>query len=127
VEPKPAGAAQVNVDLHEWEIALDGSEAEAGPTYFLVTNTGEDAHEFVVIRTDLPPHGLTVVDGEVPEDEVDLVGEIEGVGAGSQASLLLDLDPGSYVFICNIAEEEPGEAEVESHYQLGMATAFTVE
>ena len=127
VEPKPAGATQVNVDLREWEIAPDRDAVPAGSVYFLANNVGEEPHEFVVIRTDLPPSQLPVVDGRVPEGEVDLLDEIEPFAAASSASLLLDLDAGSYVFICNIAEEEPGEAEVESHYQLGMATAFTVE
>jgi hypothetical protein len=38
---------------------------------------------------------------------------------------LLDLEPGSYVLICNIAEGEEGE--LESHYEEGMRTAFIVE
>ena len=45
--------------------------------------------------------------------------------AGSSASIVLDLEAGAYVLICNIAEEEDGE--LESHYELGMTAAFTVE
>ncbi len=127
VQPKPAGAAQVNVNLREWGITPDQNEVSAGPVYFLVTNAGKDPHEFVVIRTDADPHDLPVVDGRVPEDEVDFIGEIEPFAGGSQASITLNLTPGTYALICNIAEFEADEGEIESHYQLGMAAAFTVE
>jgi hypothetical protein len=39
--------------------------------------------------------------------------------------MTFDLAPGNYVFICNLVEEEDGV--LESHYQLGMSVAFTVE
>jgi uncharacterized cupredoxin-like copper-binding protein len=98
----------------------------AGEIYFLVENAGPvDPHEFVVIRTDLAPGALPVEEGKVPEDDIDLVDEIEPFAPGSSASVTLDLEAGSYVFICNIAEIEEGE--LESHYGLGMRVAFTVE
>ncbi|MEX2245435.1 MAG: hypothetical protein WEC75_01995 [Dehalococcoidia bacterium] len=125
VGDKPDGATQVDIILSEWGIAAPAT-ATAGKIYFLVQNAGpEDAHEFVVIRTDLAPDALPVEDGRIPEDEVDLLDEIEPFTPGSSASLVLDLEPGSYVLICNIAEVEEGE--LESHYQMGMHTAFTVE
>jgi uncharacterized cupredoxin-like copper-binding protein len=126
VEEKPADAKQVDVTLREWEVSTALATVEAGQIYFLVENAGpEDPHEFVVIRTDLAPGDLPVVEGKVPEEEVDLVDEIEPFTPGSSASITLDLEAGSYVLICNIAEVEDGE--LESHYQLGMRTAFTVE
>ena len=66
-----------------------------------------------------------MVDGRVPEDEVDIAGEIEPYLPGTTASIELDLEPGRYVLICTIAEVEEGE--LESHYLLGMRAAFTVE
>ena len=126
VEDKPANATQVDVTLREWEISPSVDSVEAGEIYFLVENAGpEDAHEFVVIRTDLAPGALPLVEGRVPEDDVDLLDEIEPFAPDSSASLTLDLEAGSYVFICNIAEIEAGE--LESHYELGMRVAFTVE
>lgn len=124
--PKPADAEQVGVTLAEWEIRLDRQSAPAGEIYFLVENAGpDDPHEFVVIRTDEAPDALPVEEGRVPDDEVDLVDEIEPFEPGSIASITLNLEPGSYVLICNIAEVEDGE--IESHYEEGMRTAFTVE
>jgi uncharacterized cupredoxin-like copper-binding protein len=125
-EPVPGGATEIDVTLKEWEVLLSSASGRAGTFYFRVTNVGpEDPHEFVVIRSDLPPDALPAVDGRVPEDEVDLLDEIEPFAVGSTGSLVLDLQPGRYVFICNIAEIEGGE--LESHYELGMRTVFVVE
>ena len=126
VEDKPADATQVDITLREWEVSTSQPSVPAGEIYFLVENAGPvDPHEFVVIRTDLAPDALPVEEGKVPEDDIDLVDEIEPFAPGSSASVTLDLEAGSYVFICNIAEVEEGE--LESHYQLGMRVAFAVE
>ena len=61
----------------------------------------------------------------MPEDQVDLIDEIEPFAVGTRAAIALDLEAGAYLLICNIAEEEDGT--IESHYELGMHTAFTVE
>ena len=125
VEAKPADATQVDVTLSEWAVEPSETSVAAGTIYFLVTNAGpEDPHEFVVIKTDEPFDALPVVEGQVPEDEVDLLDEIEPFAVDSQASLVLDLEPGKYVLICNIAEIEDGE--LESHYEEGMRVAFEV-
>ena len=126
VEARPADATQVDVTLREFAIEPSVATVEAGEVYFLVENAGpDDPHEFVVIRTDLAPDALPVVEGSVPEDDIDLVDEIEPFAPGSSASIALDLEAGSYVFICNIAEIEDGA--LESHYEEGMRVAFTVE
>ena len=126
VEDKPADATQVDVTLQEWQVSTLVASVPAGDIYFLVENDGpDDPHEFVIIRTDLAPDALPTTDGKVPEDEIDLVDEIEPFTPGSSASITVNLEAGSYVLICNIAEIEEGE--LESHYELGMRTAFTVE
>ena len=126
VETPPPAATQVKVALQEWAVIPEVDTVKAGETYFLADNVGpDDPHELVVIRTDLAPDDLPVEDGLVPEDEVDIVGEIEPFSPDSQASMVLDLEPGNYVLICNIAEVEDGE--LESHYEEGMFTAFSVE
>jgi hypothetical protein len=66
-----------------------------------------------------------VVDGRVPKNQVQLLDEIEPFLPRSKASKVVNLTPGKYVFLCSIAEMEGGK--LESHYQLGMRTAFTVE
>jgi len=126
VKPRADDATQVEVGLREWAVQPAVSSVAAGKIYFLVENTGPvDPHEFVIIRTDDDPALLPTQGGRVPEDEVDLIDEIEPFAANSSASIQLELEPGNYAFICNIAEVEEGE--LESHYELGMHAAFTVE
>lgn len=124
--PVPQGATAIDVTLKEWEVIAGSASAPAGQIYFRVTNDGPDhPHEFVVIRSDLAPDALPVEEGVVPEDDVEVLDEIEPFAVGSTGSLTLALEPGNYVLICNIAETEDGE--LESHYELGMRTAFVVE
>ena len=126
VSEKPADATQVDITLREWAVQAGQSSVGAGEIYFLVENAGpEDAHEFVIIKTDLGPLDLPFEDNRVPEDEVDIIDEIEPFAPDSSASLTVDLTAGKYLFICNIAEEEDGE--IESHYKKGMVATFTVE
>ena len=125
VQPPPEGATDVNVTLREWAVEPETASVPAGTIYLLASNEGEDAHELLIIRSDAPPDSLPVVDGRVPGERVEFIGRIETFAPGSQASGVFELTPGRYILFCNIAEVEEGE--LESHYQLGMATSFTVE
>ena len=126
VQAQPEGSTRVNVTLREWAILSDIEEVEAGLIYFFVENVGpDDPHEFLVIRIgDAEIADIPVIDGRVPEDEIDFVDEIEPFTAGSTASIVIDLPPGNYLLLCNIAEIE--DSELESHYELGMRTHFVV-
>ena len=117
VETPPPGAPQVKVTLAEWVIAREVNSVKAGETYFLADNVGpNDAHELVIIKTDLAPGQLPVQDGRVPADKVDIVGAIMPFRPWSQASMVLDLEPGNYALICNI----------RGHYSAGMWADFDV-
>ena len=126
VHPKPAGATEVRISLTEWTIEPSVTSVAAGEIYFLVDNLGpEHPHELVIIRSDLAADALpTIHDGSVPEDAVDLIGEIEEFTPASSASGLFDLTPGTYLLICNIVETT---GNLESHYAEGMRVAFAVE
>ncbi|HWO69363.1 MAG TPA: hypothetical protein VNP94_01195 [Actinomycetota bacterium] len=123
------GGAETTVDvtLREFSVEPAQASAPAGTVTFQIRNEGpNDAHEFVVIRTDLAPDQLPTDDrGVVQEDApgIDVVDEVEEIPVGGSATLSVDLDAGSYVLICNIYDEE----EQEAHYSQGMRTAFTVE
>jgi len=120
------GATTVNVTLQEFSIATDPTSGDAGEVTFEATNNGpDDVHEFVVFRTDLSPTDLpTDENGAVVEtgEGVELMGEIEDIPVGETKTVTLELAAGSYVFICNIWDEE----EQEAHYQEGMRTSFTI-
>jgi len=119
----------VDVTVQEFAVIPASSSAPAGDVTFDVTNEGpDDTHEFVVFKTDLAPDALpTVADGSVDEEGegLELIDEIEDIAVGDAPTLTVTLDAGSYVFICNIVEEEGGETI--AHYQQGMRVAFTVE
>jgi uncharacterized cupredoxin-like copper-binding protein len=100
----------------DFAIALDQTSMSSGTVTFNISNEGPSTHEFVVIQSDLAPDALPVKDNEVEEDKVEGVGEQEDIAPSTTATLSLDLDPGSYVVICNL----PG------HYEQGMRAGFTV-
>ena len=119
----------VNVTLREFNISLDRTSAPRGTVIFHVTNSGEDTHEFLVIRTDRAPNALpTEADGSYQENGsgTQLLEEIEEIPPGSSRDLTIDLSEGSHVLICNMVMTEP-DGTVEVHYQLGMRTAFRVD
>jgi uncharacterized cupredoxin-like copper-binding protein len=122
------GPTTVTVELKEFSIGISESSAEAGEVTFELKNTGQEKHEFVVMRTDLGLLDLpTTPDGSVDEEGsgIEVVDEVEDIPAGQSQRLTVNLDAGSYVLICNIVEEEEGKTE--SHYQQGMRAQFTVE
>jgi len=123
------GGVALDVALQEFAVLPASESAPAGDVTFTVTNTGpEDTHEFVVFKTDLAADALpTAPDGSVDEEGegVELIDEIEDIAVGDTPTLTVSLDAGSYVFICNIVEEEGQDTIV--HYQQGMRTGFTVE
>jgi uncharacterized cupredoxin-like copper-binding protein len=119
-----AGTA-IPVTLQEWAVVPEADTAPAGEVTFTVTNDGPaDVHEFVVLRTDLDPAELPVDEnGAVTEDGegIEVIDEIEDLPVGETRDLVVTLEAGSYVLLCNIWSED----EAEAHYQMGMRTAFT--
>ncbi len=123
----PAGT-EVAVTLQEFAVLPDVTSVPAGSVTFTATNVGPmDPHELVVVKTDLAAGDLpTREDGSYDEDAdgAEVLGEIEEFPVGETMSLTLDLEPGHYVLLCNLVEEEDGK--VEAHYRLGMYTDFEV-
>lgn len=118
----------VSVVLDEFSLSLTEDSVPAGETTFSVTNEGAEVHEFVILRTDLDPGDLpTAEDGSVDEEGegIEVVDEIEDIEASAGGELTADLSAGNYALICNVVEEEEN-GELESHYQEGMLTGFTV-
>ena len=120
------GGEDVSVTLQEFAVGTDPASVSAGSVTFNLENKGpDDAHEFVVIRTDLDPTALpTDENGAVDEtgEGIEVVDEVEEIPVGDTPTLTVDLTAGSYVLICNIFDE----SENEAHYQEGMRTGFTV-
>jgi hypothetical protein len=130
---EPVGQAstaknKVEVNMHEWAMTPVPAQAPAGSIHFHITNAGKEAHEMLVVRAADPAALPTKPDGSIDEsklDETAFPGEVEPFPAGSSCDGTFELPAGSYSLICNIVETEPS-GEIESHYQEGMRTAFTV-
>lgn len=123
-----AQEATVDVTLNEWAIGTSSARESAGSITFEIENTGEDTHEFVIIRTDLGMLELPVDDEGAVDEEgegIEVADEVEDIASGASDSLTVELDAGRYVFICNIVEVED-EGETEVHYELGMRNMFEV-
>jgi uncharacterized cupredoxin-like copper-binding protein len=117
----------VEVSLQEFAVIPATDSAPAGSVTFMVTNEGPDVvHEFVIVRTDLEPGDLPTDEHGVVDEtstELEVVAVVEDMAVGNGAEFTVDLEPGSYVLLCNVfvAEDEA------AHYAMGMRTAFTVE
>lgn len=109
-------ALEIAVILDEWLIDPEVAEMDAGVVEFVVTNAGAEPHELVVIKSDGEPSALRVVDGVVPESDVDFRGEVEEFPANSIRVGTFRLEAGRYLLICNIPQ----------HYEQGMVAEFIV-
>src|SRR5438309_7202910 len=112
----PTGS-QVVAELADYKITVNVPSIKAGTIKISVRNLGTMEHSFQVLKTDLPPDKLPVDGASAKAKEDGKVGEIPSIPAGKSAAVTVELAPGKYVFICNVA----------GHYQLGMHTGFTVE
>ncbi|SRR6266566_1224661 len=112
----PPGS-QVVAELADSKITVNVPSVKAGKIKIGVRNLGTMEHSFVVLKTDLAPDKLPVDGASAKAKEDGKVGEIPSIPAGKSDAVTVDLVPGKYVFICNIA----------GHYQLGMHTGFTVD
>ena len=115
-ESAPAGS-QVVAELSDYKIVVNVPSVKAGKIKIGIRNLAAMEHSFQVLKTDLPPDKLPVDGASAKAKEDGKVGDIPSIPAGKSASVTVDLVPGKYVFICNVA----------SHYQLGMHTGFTVD
>lgn len=110
-ETTPA-VPMVTVRLKEFKVIPLRTAAKAGKIAFVVRNVGKLAHDFVVLKTNLPPGGLPSAGNRARE--VGRVGRIPAFRGGQTRTLTLTLKRGKYVLICNV----PG------HYKAGMFAGF---
>jgi hypothetical protein len=107
-----ASGSIVNVTLHDFKIVSSTSVSSDTDVVFQVQNRAPATHEFVIVRSDLPPDQLPIAtDGlSVDEEKLRPAGEIGEVDTGTTETLAIHLAPGRYVFFCNL----------EGHYLGGM-------
>lgn len=126
--PGEGGKTVVVVAVKEWSVAPSPATVKAGEINFQVQNSGTIVHEFVVVKTDADPAKLPTygagdkpaeghASGDVDEDKVESVGEVEDIAAGSTKDATFRLAAGKYALMCNLA----------GHYAAGMRVSFTVQ
>jgi uncharacterized cupredoxin-like copper-binding protein len=99
----------------KYYLTVTPGSVKAGKTTITFKNVGTKVHEVVVLKTDTPAGNLKVgANHEVSEDAS--VGEDSETDPGKTKSTTINLQPGSYVLVCNI----------ERHYEKGMYAPFTV-
>ena len=113
----PAPDDGVHVTVKDFAITAPRT-VPAGDVTLLVRNAGPATHEFVVVRTDVPADGLPIgSDGlSVNEEWLPVVDELEDIPMWTTQTLSLHLEPGRYVFFCNLA----------GHYLGGMRRGVEV-
>jgi hypothetical protein len=125
--PEEVEEGVVEVTLSEWSVLARPDGVDVGAITFRVTNEGPDqAHEFVVLRTQLNPVDLPVtltgqVDYAAPG--ITKVAEVADIPVGETREVTVTLDAGPHVLICNDYTVSPQEA----HYEMGMRVPFPVE
>ncbi len=113
------GTPGVDLSKATMGIKLSTDTAPHGIVAFKVTNDSKDTiHEMIVIQLAKPGEPLPYVASEqrVDEDKAGDKGEVSELEPGQSGSLTLNLQPGKYLLICNVA----------GHYAAGMWTEFTV-
>jgi uncharacterized cupredoxin-like copper-binding protein len=113
------GPKKIDVSMTSYAIAPSVDTMNAGDVTFHITNSATDqAHEFVIVQTDLAAGQLPVdVNGDVDEEQVTVVDEVEDLQPAAVQDLSVNLAGGHYVLMCN----QPG------HYKQGMYLDFTVQ
>ena len=115
--PVASGATSIPITLHDDAIELDESSIPSGRIALEILNTGALVHEVEVFSGAADGKILPVRSSVADTTGLTLVDEVENILVESNASLVVDLEPGTYLLICNLPE----------HYNNGMWSYVTVE
>ncbi len=116
-----APVAVVAVNLFEWVVEAPDL-IDGGSVTFEVSNTGTFPHEFAIARGDSYETLPQESNGAVDEAALgaDWIGRSDRVPPGETITVSFDLEPGNYVFLCNIASGPT------SHASRGQVLSVTV-
>jgi len=104
------------VEMSDYKLVLDHATVTGPHVVIGIRNHAAMVHEIKVIKTDLAADQLPIDGGAAKAKEDGKVGELLNIPGGASRKLVVELPPGKYVLICNVA----------GHYQLGMRVALEV-
>ena len=121
-------ATTVAVAEKEWSVSPSPTTGKAGEVRFTAKNSGATVHELIVAKVDTDPAKLPTYGsadkpaeghsiGDVDEDKVPALGELDDIAPGATKDVTFALSPGKYVLYCNLP----------AHYSQGMRMTFTVQ
>lgn len=117
----------LEVRLDEFSVTPHEDEITSGPTKLLAVNAGKLTHELVVLAArsveSLPLDPKGAVDEEALRPG-QLIAEIHGIEPGAACVLEVDLEPGTYVLLCNIRAKADGK--MRKHFLQGMRARIKV-
>ena len=117
--------SDVGVTFSEWEIGLDPGNVRAGDLTFRFSNEGELAHNFVIVKSDLPPAELPLTEDSVDKSKLNVEGGSGPIAPGppppDDEGYTVALSAGKYVLFCDV------QATGVSHYRNGMYVSLLVE
>ena len=121
-----SGAPDIAGTVNMRDFTFDMPESiPAGPVTYKVVNGGPQPHEFNILKL-APGTALSDLMSWQPDagtpPPFEAVGGMNGLSQGEADYVTFDLQPGTYVAICNIPD--PGSGVPHSH--LGMVRQFTV-
>jgi len=111
-------SGKIAVTLSDYSIQPAVTTLPSGEVTFAVENVGATKHEMVVIRSDVPIADMAVENHETNEEApgMEPIGEVENVEPGASTDLVLTLEPGRYILLCNLTK----------HFERGMVTEIKV-
>lgn len=98
-------AAALDIEMAEFTVTMPDT-LDAGSYDINLSNVGEFAHELVIVRADGYASLAQESNGAVIEDEIapeDFILRIDRIDGGTSTTGSVTLEPGNYVFFCNIA------------------------
>jgi uncharacterized cupredoxin-like copper-binding protein len=110
---------KITGNVHEWAVNLSAGKAKAGEVTFAIANFGSIPHEFIVVKTDFKLGEIPLGDNNRLDEEgqgVEAIDEIAEFEVDTTHILKVNLEPGSYQLLCNIA----------GHYKNGMYASLVV-
>ena len=106
----------VEVAIPDSAFELSLPDAPSGSVTFVIDNVGTMVHEFEVFAGAEPGQVLPLKAGVADTTGLEVVDEVEDILPGSSVELTVDLEPGTYLLICNLP----------AHYAAGNWAEFTV-